>query len=271
MDQSNRSGFTLKEFLVVIGIIAVLIGLLLPKVRRVRGAAERMQCQSNHKQLTIALAMFEDSSRAGPFGPAVRQFPTGCIGKGSAPEERLSWMVALLPYLEQWSLYKQFDLDKGYAGNLQPAQPDFRLRVFNCPTIEQVAKVPNATTYVAISGIGKDAAKQPAGAAGNGFMGYDRITTSRGITDGTSNTVALIETGFDLGPWARGGYSTVRGFDPATVSLQGDRPHFGGHEGLMTVAMVDGSVRTFRNSSDPMKLAAWITIAGGEQLDWDMP
>jgi prepilin-type processing-associated H-X9-DG protein len=176
-------------------------------------------------------------------------------------------MVALLPYLEQSSLSRQFDVDKGYTGNLPAAQT--RIKTFLCPAAIQTDAVEAVTHYVAMSGIGRDAAGQPAGAAGNGFMGYDRLTSMAMIQDGTSNTIALMETRFGLGPWARGGASTVRGFDPADVPLHGDRRPFGGHPGGMHAAMADGSVRFIRSSIEPKKLAAAITIAGGERVDLD--
>src|SRR5262249_31725375 len=116
-------------------------------------------------------------------------------------------------------------------------------------------------------GIGLDAAERPMGADGNGFMGYDRLTTAKMITDGTSNTVALMETRQGLGPWARGGSSTLRGFDPDAPLWEA----FGGHPGGTSTAMADCSVRFLRASTDPNKLAAAITIAGNEQIgpDWD--
>jgi hypothetical protein len=121
-----------------------------------------------------------------------------------------------------------------------------------------------------LSGTGHDAARQPAGAAGNGFMGYDRPTSMAMIKDGASNTIALMETRVGLGPWSRGGSATVRGFDPAGVSLGGDNPPFGGlHSGAINVAIADGSVRFLRSSIDPRRLVAAITIAGGEPVDLD--
>src|SRR5207248_5570154 len=123
MFRATRNGLTLIEVLVIIGIIAVSIGLLLPAVRRVRAPAERMQCQNNLKQLMLALHSFESTGRSAevpstsyPDAPAGHLFPPGCLGPGATPEERLSWVVALLPYLEQDSLSQQFDLAKGYAG-----------------------------------------------------------------------------------------------------------------------------------------------------------
>src|SRR5262249_43548536 len=148
---------------------------------------------------------------------------------------RLSWMVALLPHLEQDSLFKQFDVEKGYTGNLPAAQT--RIKMFLCPAAKEAGTADAVTHYVAMSGIGYAAAEQPAGAAGNGFMGYDRLTSVAMIKDGTSNTVALMETRWRLGPWARGGPSNVRGFDPADVPLYGDGRPFAGHDRGMNVAL----------------------------------
>jgi prepilin-type N-terminal cleavage/methylation domain-containing protein/prepilin-type processing-associated H-X9-DG protein len=269
-----RSGFTLIELLVVLAIIGILIGLLLPAVRRVREPAERMTCQYNLKHLILAMHNFDSADRPAlyrapgyPDSPGERLLPPGCFGPGSAPEERLSWMVTLLPYLEQDSLYRQFNLEKGYAGNLPAAQT--RIKLFLCPTSDKGAPPDAVTHYVAMSGIWRHAAEQPAGAAGNGFMGYDRLTSMKMIKDGPSNTIAFMETRFDLGPWARGGESTLRGFDPADVPLHGDNRPFGGHAAGMNAAMADGSVRFLRSSIDAKRLAAAITIAGGEPIDLD--
>jgi prepilin-type N-terminal cleavage/methylation domain-containing protein/prepilin-type processing-associated H-X9-DG protein len=281
MSRSTRSGVTLVEFLVVLAIIAILIALLLPATRRVREAAARTQCTNNLKQLVLAMHSFADTGTPAPKGntdsPAKRLFPPGCFGAGKTPEERLSWMVALLPYLDQASLYQRFDMKKGYAENGPAAQT--RLYIFLCPESKQAATLDTVTNYIAMSGIGHESAWQPAGAAGNGFMGYDRLTSMTMIEDGASNTIALMETDFSLGPWARGGSSTLRGFDPADLPLYGDSRPFGGHAAErrlfggqpagMNAAMADGSVRFLRSSIDPQRLAAAITIAGGEPVDLD--
>jgi prepilin-type N-terminal cleavage/methylation domain-containing protein len=274
MSRSTRNGFTHIELLVVIAIIAILIGLMLPAVRRVREPAARAQCQNNLKQLMLAMQNFESTGRPAaypetghPDSPAEQYFPPGCFGPGTMPKERLSWMVKLLPYLEQQSLYLQFELEKGYAGNLPAAQT--RIKTFLCPASKEAATTDAVTHYVAMSGIGPDAAERPAGTADNGFMGYDRLTSMSMIKDGTSNTIALMETRVGLGPWSRGGASTLRGFDPADVPLHGDERPFGGHSAGMHAAKADGSVRFLRASIDAKKLAAAITIAGGEVADLD--
>jgi prepilin-type processing-associated H-X9-DG protein len=265
---------SLIEVLVVIAIIAILIAFLLPATRRVREPAARMACQNNLKQLMLALHAFESTDRPAPYPStghpdalARRSFPSGCFGPGTTPGERLSWLVALLPYLEQDPLSRQFDVEKGYAGNLPAART--RIKTFLCPSAKEAETVDAVTHYVAMSGIGYAAAGQPAGAAGNGFMGYDRLTSAAMIKDGTSNTIALMETRSSLGPWARGGASNLRGFDPADVPLHGDQRPFGGHAGGMHAAMADGSVRFIRSSIEPKNLAAAITIAGGEPVNLD--
>jgi prepilin-type N-terminal cleavage/methylation domain-containing protein len=269
-----RGGFTLSEVLVVIAIIAIVLGLMLPAVRRVREPAARMACQNNLKQLMLGLHNYESTGKPAaypstlhPDAPAALVFPAGCFGAGTTPEERLSWMVALLPYLEQDSLFKRFDAAKGFSGNHAAAQ-DW-IKTFLCPAGNVSFTGDAVTHYLAMSGIWSDAAGRPAGAAGNGFMGYDRLTSVTMIKDGTSNTIALMETRAGLGPWARGGASNVRGFDPMDLPLYGDQRPFGGHERGMHAAMVDCSARFIRSSIEPVKLVAAITIAGGEEVVLD--
>jgi prepilin-type N-terminal cleavage/methylation domain-containing protein/prepilin-type processing-associated H-X9-DG protein len=262
-------GFSMAELLVVLAILAILAGLMLPAVRRVREPAARATCSNNLKQLMFGLHNYADTGRPAPGYPdaeSVRAFPTGCYGPGAEPAERLSWAVSLLPFLEQGALANQFDHSKGYAGNDQATA--VTLRVFVCPAGE-VPSGAAVTHFVALAGIGADAAGRAAGAPGIGFMGYDRTTTSAMIADGTANTIALMETRAGLGPWARGGPATVRGFDPADAPAAGDGRPFGGHAGGVNVAMADGSVRFVRASIDPRKLAAAVTIAGGERSDLD--
>src|SRR5204862_926843 len=113
-------GFTLIELLVVIAIIAVLIGLLLPAVQKVREAAARMSCQNNLKQIGLALHSYQ--SQTGYFPPgALRSPATGTVGpfyrKFGVTTNGVnhSWTVFILPYLEQDSLYRQYNINADWA------------------------------------------------------------------------------------------------------------------------------------------------------------
>src|SRR5438034_3780890 len=97
----RRRAFTLIELLVVIAIIAVLIGLLLPAVQKVREAAARSKCQNNLRQLALACHMYHNNEGYFPEGGNCPPKPGNCANNNQG-----SWLVTILPYIEQEALYK---------------------------------------------------------------------------------------------------------------------------------------------------------------------
>src|SRR5262249_18149672 len=99
---------------------------------------------------------------------------------------------------------------------------------------------------------------------GIGIFGHDRTVGPRDVIDGTADTMLLVETSHDLGPWIAGGPPTVRGLDPAAIPLVGARGQFGGIHSTIPMAMADASVRQIDPGTNAAVLTALVTIAGGD-------
>lgn len=112
----TRRGFTLIELLVVIAIIAVLIGLLLPAVQKVREAANRMTCSNKLKQLGLAVHNYENTfKKLPPAGRGYGWCGSNPGGPGDPAITNMSGLVLLLPYVEQDNIYKQLDLNQAFS------------------------------------------------------------------------------------------------------------------------------------------------------------
>jgi prepilin-type N-terminal cleavage/methylation domain-containing protein/prepilin-type processing-associated H-X9-DG protein len=224
---TRRSAFTLIELLVVIAIIAVLIGLLLPAVQKVRAAAARLKCTNNLKQIGLALHNYHDANQRFPAG-----YVDGNTDPNSTPDNDVGpgwgWASYLLPYVEQDNLYRQINFNQkvGTGVNAQVSQTP--LTVFQCPAdpyqqsfgvYDSSFGTPIATVahsdYVGCNGweecfYGAGGNPQPGsgadglaggyGMAGVGLFWRNSKTTFAGITDGTSNTIVAGERSADHAP-----------------------------------------------------------------------
>jgi prepilin-type N-terminal cleavage/methylation domain-containing protein/prepilin-type processing-associated H-X9-DG protein len=215
----TRRAFTLIELLVVIAIIAVLIGLLLPAVQKVREAAARLSCSNNLKQLGLAAMNYE--SAYGQLPPAfLGRVPQGV----PLPAYFYSWSVLaqLNPYLEQTNIYNRMDLNQpiydpanGYnisAANQFAVQQVVKL--FLCPSDKTPqltggygVPVLGPTNYAACIGSGTTNGGAPFGSPWNADGIFQAKTPNRitDITDGTSNTAMMSESTLGEGPESASG------------------------------------------------------------------
>jgi prepilin-type processing-associated H-X9-DG protein len=215
----------------------VLIGLLLPAVQSAREAARRAQCMNNLKQIALALHNYLSANETFPL-PAI-------AGKDGKP--LLSWRVAILPFIEQGDLYNRFKLDEPWDSPHNKALLKEMPPTYLCPSRRNVE--PYTTTYRIFVGPGA-------------MFEKGQATGIATITDGTSNTVLVVEAK-EAVPWTKP--EAELPFDPkAQPSLLGAGSS---HPGGFNAAFGDGSVRFLKSSINLNVFKALITRNGGEVIN----
>ncbi len=227
--RQKRRAFTLIELLVVIAIIAILIALLVPAVQKVREAAARAECQNNMKQLALGMHNYHDSFQKLPYGMS-----PGTVNFGDLYCCWGTWMVAILPYIEQqaaFNLYVNYGGNDAtgprYSGGANLVVTTQRFANMTCPSDTPNAPLSNITSHNYGVNYGNTTLYQAPTIVSGGvtytFGGApfapDKNFPLLSIADGTSNTLLLAEV-------LQGQRADLRGFawwGPASgiVTLQG--------------------------------------------------
>jgi prepilin-type N-terminal cleavage/methylation domain-containing protein/prepilin-type processing-associated H-X9-DG protein len=299
-----RVAFTLIELLVVIAIIAVLIGLLLPAVQWARGAAGRLQCQNNLRQIGIALHTYHDQQ--GTFPPAMSRWRWDLEGTSipqppPPPDDKwwFSWHARILPGIEQdnvgekirWDMDAWFEQDHP-LGSRTNYLNGTRMKVYLCPSdsrswqVIQYAGINFAfTNYLGVNGTDQFAFYGP----GAGILQVNTRVRIADVTDGTSNTLLVGErpviddnwgwwfAGAGPSPWfgaidvalgsnerKTSGGTPDLGYRHGTLSEEHLWHFWSWHSGGANFLRADGSVRLTSYSVDRNVLRALATRNGGE-------
>ena len=299
---SSRIGFTLIELLVVIAIIAILIGLLLPAVQKVREAAARISCMNNLKQMGLGMMNYE--SARGGLPPSRTD---GTVTTAPFYPYQHCWTAALLPFIEQTAAFNLYVYEANWNDTVNYQAIRTYLKLFNCPSTPiqprmdtTLSAEPSAGDYQAVNAI-KDFVGANCfsllGITGKtdprivGAMTYNVNTKLLAITDGLSNTILVGEDAGrpalyalsreQLSPnsvgqagWADPtGTFAIDGSEPngtypgpCTLNCSNNSEIYSFHTGGACVVFADGSVHFLFASMNLCTLAALTTKAGGEVI-----
>jgi uncharacterized Fe-S cluster protein YjdI len=215
----------------------ILVALLLPAVQAAREAARRMQCSNNLKQVALAMHNYHDTYKA--FPPAYTVDADG--------NKLHSWRTLLLPYLDQAPLYDQIDLNKPWDAPENQAIAETVIPTYTCPSDPDGTKP--YTDYMVIVG------------AGAIFDGNQQCLMAD-ITDGTSNTILVVEVKGQQVPWME---PTDLSLDQMQMAINSGPTEPGSyHPGGFQAALADGSVRFITATIDPTMLRNLITRGDGQ-------
>jgi prepilin-type processing-associated H-X9-DG protein len=230
----------------LLGVLAAMVliwWLLLPSVGSHPGPRKQSVCFNNLKQISLALMNYD--SRYGSLPPAYIADQNG--------KPMHSWRVLILPFLEQESLYKQYDFSEPWNGPHNSRLMEKCPTLFRCPSASNENR--SATNYVAVVG---DTTMWP----------NNRCVQFESIKDGAANTIMLVEVADSNINWME---PRDLSFDQATIGMNVDRRHgiSSNHTGTINVAYADGHMTHLSDGVSSEALKALFTIAGGETIDED--
>lgn len=299
----RRPAFTLIELLVVIAIIAILIGLLVPAVQKVRESAARTQCTNNLKQIGLAMHNYEGVHKGLPPRRLFRPYDHG-------------WGSIILPYIEQTSVFKIYRYDRHfYDAENRPAIGMF-MPLYACPSAPGQPRMMNVVHWsgrptgstgavgdyfvpnsVFDPGLPPEIRNWPQNVQRTALWD-DGVRRFAEITDGTSSTVLVVEQAGRPDHWVRGrmqptnaglaaagwwgAWASYQAFQvrsytgdglslngPCAINCNNSQGVYSFHTGGANILFADGSVRFVNESLNKFVLFALVTRDGGESIPGD--
>jgi prepilin-type processing-associated H-X9-DG protein len=251
-------------FLGGLGTTATVLGLAAILVIQMGRSNQRAECVDHLRRIGVGLARYHEQN--GHFPPA------GIPAPGLASEDRPSWMAGIVPYLGEGKSVRTFenlanrlDLTRAWNDPANAAVLQTPLRLVQCPATPDFdpRRTPTPTSYVGLAGIDPEALALPRTSPRAGVFGYDRGVAQEEMTAGTAQTMMVVETAWQNGPWLASGPATARGLDPSVEQYIGPGRPFGGlHTGGMNVLWGDSSVRWVSDQVDPRVFRRQATLSG---------
>ena len=262
---SGKSGMpTSTKVLLIVGILCILpfvfaigLALFLPAVQQARVAARRTQSKNNLKQIALALHNFHDTNQSFPAGTYPDEKLTS--------EERLSWMAAILPFMDHATVYQSINFKAAWNDESNRRAASTRVPAYLNPNNVSIEAGPAEAHYVGIAGLGNDAPMLPVTSNRAGIFGIDRTTRISDVKDGMSSTMMISEASGRFGPWVSGGHATMRSLTTKPY-INGPDGIGGPYRGGVNVAMADGSVRFISEDIDPVTFERLSTMADGQLI-----
>lgn len=239
--------------------VGVGAALLLPAVQQARQAARTTQSRNNAKQILLALHNYHDTYNT---------FPRGTVeNKELKPEERLSWLVSILPFMDQATVYNKINQKEGWKSDANKEMASIMIPTYLNPSRTNPVKPKDLpqSDYAGMAGIGEEELTSDKVGPKSGIFGYNRATKLNEVTDGTSNTIAILEVNKDQGAWAAGGKGNLRALTKQPY-VNGPDGIGGFRKGRVLIGLADGSVREVSENIAPQVFEALSTMQGGEQI-----
>jgi hypothetical protein len=244
--------------LVLVAISLLMSGLILPAIVKVREAAARIGCANDLKQVGMATQNYQDMQNLFPL--AVLPNPD------LPPEQRLSWFVSIVPYVEADDLYRRLDEKKGWDAEENHFLALTEYKILQCPGYPDTRPDSTFTPshYLGITGLSADAVTLSKDDPRAGFFGYERKLRMKDLEDRGLNTLLIVlETSHAAGSWTAAGPPTLGSLNADELPYLGAGRRFGGnYPGGVQALFADASIRTIAVSIDPGVLEACARING---------